>query len=99
MCICIVFRFQCDPGAGIDRYFHALYSKKIVTMLLGTACSNVTESLASIVPYWNILQVQCEIVYINVFFLLNSVDILLYPQLWDIKHSRCRRMSALMTIN
>ncbi|XP_017770672.1 PREDICTED: gamma-aminobutyric acid type B receptor subunit 2 isoform X2 [Nicrophorus vespilloides] len=49
---------QCDPGAGIDRFFHALYSKKIIIMLLGSGCSNVTESLANIVPYWNILQVS-----------------------------------------
>lgn len=27
-------------------------------MLLGTACSEVTESLAKIVPYWNIVQVS-----------------------------------------
>lgn len=28
-----------------------------MVMLLGSACSEVTESLAKIVPYWNILQV------------------------------------------
>lgn len=27
-------------------------------MLLGSACSEVTESLAKVVPYWNILQVR-----------------------------------------
>ncbi|XP_052864575.1 gamma-aminobutyric acid type B receptor subunit 2 [Anopheles cruzii] len=51
---------QCDPGVGIDRFFHALYthqSKRII-MVLGSACSEVTESLAKIVPYWNILQVS-----------------------------------------
>uniref|UniRef100_A0A182NEE9 G-protein coupled receptors family 3 profile domain-containing protein n=1 Tax=Anopheles dirus TaxID=7168 RepID=A0A182NEE9_9DIPT len=51
---------KCDPGVGIDRFFHALYthqSKRII-MLLGSACSEVTESLAKIVPYWNILQVS-----------------------------------------
>lgn len=26
-------------------------------MLLGSACSEVTESLAKVVPYWNIVQV------------------------------------------
>ncbi|EFA01604.1 gamma-aminobutyric acid type B receptor subunit 2 [Tribolium castaneum] len=49
---------QCDPGVGIDRFFHAIYSKKTIVMLLGTSCSNVTESLAHVVPYWNILQVS-----------------------------------------
>lgn len=53
------FVLQCDPGVGVDRFFHALYthqSKRII-MVLGSACSEVTESLAKIVPYWNILQV------------------------------------------
>ncbi|XP_049282429.1 gamma-aminobutyric acid type B receptor subunit 2 [Anopheles funestus] len=51
---------KCDPGVGIDRFFHALYthqSKRII-MVLGSACSEVTESLAKVVPYWNILQVS-----------------------------------------
>ncbi|XP_041780122.1 gamma-aminobutyric acid type B receptor subunit 2 [Anopheles merus] len=51
---------KCDPGVGVDRFFHALYthqSKRII-MVLGSACSEVTESLAKIVPYWNILQVS-----------------------------------------
>ncbi|RZB39861.1 gamma-aminobutyric acid type B receptor subunit 2, partial [Asbolus verrucosus] len=49
---------RCDPGVGIDRFFHAIYSKKAIVTLLGTSCSNVTESLAHVVPYWNILQIS-----------------------------------------
>ncbi|KAL4710598.1 hypothetical protein ACJJTC_003234 [Scirpophaga incertulas] len=51
---------KCDPGVGVDRFFHALYTEREsrMVMLLGTACSEVTESIAKIVPYWNI--VQCE---------------------------------------
>nr|CAI5822291.1 unnamed protein product [Callosobruchus analis] len=49
---------KCDPGVGIDRFFYALYSNKKVLMLLGSGCSNVTERLAQVVPYWNILQVS-----------------------------------------
>ncbi|XP_030767211.1 gamma-aminobutyric acid type B receptor subunit 2 [Sitophilus oryzae] len=49
---------KCDPGVAIDRLFHAIYSEKTVTMLLGSGCSNVSEALAHIVPYWNILQVS-----------------------------------------
>ncbi|KAJ8984970.1 hypothetical protein NQ317_007840, partial [Molorchus minor] len=48
---------KCDPGVGIDRFFHAVYSKKIILMLLGAGCSNVSERLAHVVPYWNIIQV------------------------------------------
>jgi hypothetical protein len=43
----------------VDTFFHALYTQKStrMTMLLGTACSDVTESLANVMPYWNIVQV------------------------------------------
>lgn len=53
--------FQCDPGVAVDRFFHALYSAKkndLIPLLLGTACSEVTETLAKIVPYWNVTQVS-----------------------------------------
>ncbi|KAI4478266.1 hypothetical protein M0802_014551 [Mischocyttarus mexicanus] len=52
---------QCDPGVAVDRFFHALYSRrtnKLMPLLLGTACSEVTETLAKIVPYWNVIQVS-----------------------------------------
>ncbi|XP_043276571.1 gamma-aminobutyric acid type B receptor subunit 2 isoform X2 [Venturia canescens] len=52
---------RCDPGVAVDRFFHALYtsnSSVIMPLLLGTACSEVTETLAKIVPYWNIVQVS-----------------------------------------
>ncbi|XP_055540393.1 gamma-aminobutyric acid type B receptor subunit 2 isoform X2 [Wyeomyia smithii] len=51
---------KCDPGVGIDRFFHALYTHldKRIIMVLGSACSEVTESLAKVVPYWNIVQVS-----------------------------------------
>ncbi|XP_017760130.1 PREDICTED: uncharacterized protein LOC108550782 [Eufriesea mexicana] len=52
---------KCDPGVAIDRFFHALYSSKkndLIPLLLGTACSEVTETLAKIVPYWNVIQVS-----------------------------------------
>ncbi|XP_063543454.1 gamma-aminobutyric acid type B receptor subunit 2 [Cydia strobilella] len=51
---------KCDPGVGVDRFFHALYTERDfrMVMLLGSACSEVTESIAKIVPYWNIVQVS-----------------------------------------
>lgn len=51
---------KCDPGVGVDRFFHALYTQHStrMIMLLGSACSEVTESLAKVVPYWNIVQVS-----------------------------------------
>jgi hypothetical protein len=52
--------FQCDAGVGVDAFFHALYTRKDIRIisLLGTACSEVTERLAKIVPYWNMVQVR-----------------------------------------
>lgn len=54
------FISKCDPGVGVDRFFHAVYTKRMtrVQMLLGSACSEVTESLAKVVPHWNIVQVS-----------------------------------------
>lgn len=51
---------KCDPGVGVDRFFHAIYTQHLtrILMLLGSACSEVTESLAKVVPYWNIVQVS-----------------------------------------
>uniref|UniRef100_A0A6P7FG10 Gamma-aminobutyric acid type B receptor subunit 2-like n=1 Tax=Diabrotica virgifera virgifera TaxID=50390 RepID=A0A6P7FG10_DIAVI len=49
---------MCDPGVGMDRLFHALYSKHAIFMVLGSRCSNVTEKLAHIVSYWNIIQIS-----------------------------------------
>ncbi|XP_060821686.1 uncharacterized protein LOC132910175 isoform X3 [Bombus pascuorum] len=52
---------KCDSGVAVDRFFHALYSAKkndLIPLLLGTACSEVTETLAKIVPYWNVIQVS-----------------------------------------
>ncbi|KAK0076482.1 hypothetical protein PV326_010735, partial [Microctonus aethiopoides] len=51
----------CDPGVAVDRFFYALYTSRdntLMPFLLGTACSEATETLAKIVPYWNIVQVS-----------------------------------------
>lgn len=55
-----ISELQCDPGVGVDRFFHAIYTQPStrMMMLLGSACSEVTESLAKVVPYWNIVQVS-----------------------------------------
>ncbi|XP_069990618.1 uncharacterized protein [Penaeus vannamei] len=50
---------HCDSGKGVDAFFHAIYTSKArIMFLLGAACPEVTESLASVVPYWNIVQVS-----------------------------------------
>ncbi|KAK0175457.1 hypothetical protein PV327_009205 [Microctonus hyperodae] len=55
------FVWLCDPGVAVDRFFYALYTSRdntLMPFLLGTACSEATETLAKIVPYWNIVQVS-----------------------------------------
>ncbi|KAK8727207.1 hypothetical protein OTU49_009751, partial [Cherax quadricarinatus] len=50
---------KCDSGSGVDAFFHAIYTSRAKMMiLLGAACPEVTESLASVVHYWNIVQVS-----------------------------------------
>lgn len=69
---------QCDSGAGVDAFFHAIYTTKDSAiaspaanrrkankragrpfiMLLGPHCSHVTESVAGVTSYWNIVQVR-----------------------------------------
>ncbi|CAG7672082.1 unnamed protein product [Allacma fusca] len=51
---------KCNPGVGMDAFYHAIYSRKDVRTiaLLGTACSEVTELLAKIVQYKNMVQVS-----------------------------------------
>ncbi|GLG95156.1 Uncharacterized protein GBIM_02195 [Gryllus bimaculatus] len=56
--------WQGDPGAGVDAFFHALYTRHgdaRPLALLGSASSDVTESLAKVAPYWNMLQVKVDI--------------------------------------
>ncbi|KAI5753319.1 hypothetical protein M8J77_025832 [Diaphorina citri] len=51
---------QSDPGVGVDAFFHAIYTRPNTSfsVLLGSASSDVTESLAKISPYWNMVQVS-----------------------------------------
>ncbi|XP_068236918.1 uncharacterized protein [Palaemon carinicauda] len=50
---------QCDSGIGVDAFFHAIYTLSArIVILLGAACPEVTESLAAVVPYWNIVQLM-----------------------------------------
>ncbi|CAN7936947.1 unnamed protein product, partial [Ixodes hexagonus] len=48
----------CDSGAAINAFFHAIYRKQQITMLLGTSSSEVTERLAKVVSHWGILQIS-----------------------------------------
>lgn len=49
---------RCDSGAAINAFFHAIYRKQQMTMLLGTSSSEVTERLAKVVSHWGVLQIS-----------------------------------------
>ncbi|GAB6027300.1 Metabotropic GABA-B receptor subtype 3A [Chamberlinius hualienensis] len=47
-----------DTGIAVDAFFHAVYCRPQMVMVLGSSSSPVTEKLAQIVPVWNVLQVS-----------------------------------------
>ena len=52
---------QCDPGQGADAFYDLMYRKPTLRMLIASgagACSEVTETLGEIAPYWNLVLVS-----------------------------------------
>ncbi|KAL4230676.1 hypothetical protein ACF0H5_011052 [Mactra antiquata] len=49
---------KCDPGVGMDALYDFIYRQPQITMVIGSACSEVTKTLAEIVPYWNLILVS-----------------------------------------
>ncbi|GBM40221.1 Gamma-aminobutyric acid type B receptor subunit 2 [Araneus ventricosus] len=49
---------KCDSGVAVDAFFHSLYRQPVMTTLLGTGSSEVTERLARVVSRWNIVQIS-----------------------------------------
>ena len=50
--------FQCDPGVAVDALYDLIYRREQLLMVMGSACSEVTKTLAEIVPYWNLILVR-----------------------------------------
>ncbi|GFV19284.1 transposable element Tc1 transposase [Trichonephila clavipes] len=48
----------CDSGVSVDAFFHSLYRQPVMTTILGTGSSEVTERLARVVSRWNIVQIS-----------------------------------------
>ncbi|GFS69808.1 gamma-aminobutyric acid type B receptor subunit 2 [Nephila pilipes] len=48
----------CDSGVAVDAFFHSLYRQPVMTTILGTGSSEVTERLARVVSRWNIVQIS-----------------------------------------
>lgn len=59
--IYLVFSPQCDPGVGVDAFFDIVYRKPPIVMVIGGSCSPVTEVLAEIVPFFNLIMVSISI--------------------------------------
>ncbi|XP_059158110.1 gamma-aminobutyric acid type B receptor subunit 2-like [Physella acuta] len=52
---------KCDPGFGTDAFFDFVYRKSnesSLVMVMGSACTEVTKTLAEIVPYWNLVLIS-----------------------------------------
>ncbi|XP_071087833.1 gamma-aminobutyric acid type B receptor subunit 2-like [Haliotis cracherodii] len=49
---------KCDPGIGTDAFYDLIYRKPKMTMVMGSACTEVTKILAEIVPYWNLILIS-----------------------------------------
>lgn len=42
----------------MDAFYDLVYRKPQMLMVMGSACSEVTKTLAEIVPYWNLILVS-----------------------------------------
>ncbi|CAL1537957.1 unnamed protein product, partial [Lymnaea stagnalis] len=52
---------KCDPGFGTDAFFDFIYRKSnesSLVMVMGSACTEVTKTIAEIVPYWNLILIS-----------------------------------------
>ncbi|VDI77951.1 gamma-aminobutyric acid type B receptor [Mytilus galloprovincialis] len=49
---------KCDPGVATDALLDLIYRKPQILMVMGGACSEVTETLAELSPYWNLILVS-----------------------------------------
>ena len=56
--------FQCDPGVAVDALYDLIYRREQLLMVMGSACSEVTKTLAEIVPYWNLILVRQYILHV-----------------------------------
>jgi gamma-aminobutyric acid type B receptor len=50
--------FQCDPGVGMDALYDFIYNKPQLLMVIGSACSSVTQTVGQLISNWNLLQVS-----------------------------------------
>ena len=42
----------------MDALYDLIYRREQLLMVMGSACSDVTKTLAEIVPYWNLILVR-----------------------------------------
>ncbi|GFS09766.1 gamma-aminobutyric acid type B receptor [Elysia marginata] len=55
------FNKKCDPGVGMDAFYDFIYRKSnesSLLMVMGSACTEVTKTIAEIVPFWNLLLIS-----------------------------------------
>ncbi|XP_076468400.1 uncharacterized protein LOC143299155 [Babylonia areolata] len=52
---------KCDAGVATDVFYDMIYrmgAGRHITMVMGSACAEVTKTLAEIVPYWNLILIS-----------------------------------------
>nr|XP_006812189.1 PREDICTED: gamma-aminobutyric acid type B receptor subunit 1-like [Saccoglossus kowalevskii] len=49
---------QCDAGVGMKSFFELLYEKPTKIVLLGAACSIVSQPVAATAQHWNLVQLS-----------------------------------------
>ncbi|XP_070548129.1 gamma-aminobutyric acid type B receptor subunit 1-like [Ptychodera flava] len=47
---------ECDAGVGMKSFFELLYEEPVKVMLLGAACSTVSQPVAATAQHWNLVQ-------------------------------------------
>ncbi|XP_041357870.1 gamma-aminobutyric acid type B receptor subunit 1-like [Gigantopelta aegis] len=49
---------KCDPGTGTNAFYDLIYRKPRMLMVMGSACVEVTKTIAEIVPNWNLILIS-----------------------------------------
>ncbi|XP_070551242.1 gamma-aminobutyric acid type B receptor subunit 2-like isoform X2 [Ptychodera flava] len=49
---------ECDAGVGMKSFFELLYEEPVKIMLLGAACSVVSQPVAATAQHWNLVQIS-----------------------------------------
>ena len=58
MCVSHISYFQCDPGYGVKAFVEMMCNETTFIMIIGPACSSVSEVTADAANLVNLVQVM-----------------------------------------